>query len=34
LEVFPVFARATRTPSHRLHKPTGQAIVTLNGHDI
>jgi integrase len=22
-----------RTPSYRLHKPTGQAVVTLNGHD-
>jgi hypothetical protein len=23
-----------RTPSYRLHKPTGQAVVTLNGRDI
>lgn len=22
-----------RTPSYRLHKPTGQAVVTLNGRD-
>jgi hypothetical protein len=25
--------RRTRTPSYRLHKPTGQAVVTLNGRD-
>jgi integrase len=29
-----VFVCALRTPSYRLHKPTGQAVVTLNGHDI
>jgi hypothetical protein len=23
-----------RTPSYRLHKPTGQAVVTLNGKDV
>ena len=23
-----------RTPSYRLHKPSGQAVVTLDGHDI
>lgn len=23
-----------RTPSYRLHKPSGQAVVTLNGHDV
>src|SRR5689334_1811243 len=26
-------ARAPRTPSYRLHRPTGQAVVTLNGRD-
>lgn len=25
---------ASRLPSYRLHKPTGQAVVTLNGRDI
>jgi hypothetical protein len=25
--------RVPRTPSYRLHKPTGQAVVTLNGRD-
>src|SRR5947209_2875687 len=25
---------SVRTPSYRLHKPTGQAVVTLNGHDV
>lgn len=25
---------ATRTPSYRLHKPTGQAVVTLGGKDL
>jgi len=25
---------ATRTPSYRLHKPTGQAVVTLDGRDL
>jgi integrase len=24
---------SVRTPSYRLHKPSGQAVVTLNGHD-
>jgi integrase len=24
----------TRTPTYRLHKPTGQAVVTLNGRDL
>jgi integrase len=28
------FAVSVRTPSYRLHKPTGQAVVTLNGRDI
>lgn len=23
-----------KVPSYRLHKATGQAVVTLNGHDI
>ncbi len=23
-----------RTPSYRLHKPSGQAVVTLDGHDV
>jgi integrase len=27
-------ASPTRTPSYRKHKPTGQAVVTLNGRDI
>jgi hypothetical protein len=26
-------SRRPSTPSYRLHKPTGQAVVTLNGHD-
>jgi integrase len=26
--------RTPRTPSYRLHKPTGQAVVTLSGMDI
>ena len=25
--------RTPRTPSYRLHKPSGKAVVTLNGHD-
>src|SRR4051794_2631492 len=25
---------STRTPSYRLHKPTGQSVVTLSGRDI
>jgi integrase len=28
-----VSVRSTRTPSYRLHKPTGQAVVTLSGRD-
>ena len=28
-----MFARFTVTPSYRLHKPSGQAVVTLNGRD-
>src|SRR5215203_512318 len=24
----------TRTPSYRLHKPSGQAVVTIDGRDI
>jgi hypothetical protein len=28
------FAVSVRTPSYRLHKPTGQAVVTLNGRDV
>ena len=27
-------ARSLRTPTYRLHKPTGQAVVTLNGRDL
>ena len=23
-----------RTPSYRLHRPTGRAVVTLNGRDL
>ncbi len=26
--------RHPRTPSYRLHKPTGQAVVTINGRDL
>jgi integrase len=26
-------ARTPRTPSYRLHRPSGQAVVTLGGHD-
>src|SRR5262249_3365555 len=26
--------RPMRTPSYRLHKPSGQAVVTLDGHDV
>ena len=26
--------RSKRVPSYRHHKPTGQAVVTLNGHDF
>jgi len=25
---------SARTPSYRLHKPSGQAVVTLNGSDL
>jgi hypothetical protein len=28
-----VSVRTVRTPSYRLHKPTGRAVVTLNGRD-
>jgi integrase len=28
------YPRSPRTPSYRRHKPTGQAVVTLNGRDI
>ena len=34
LEVGTVSVRALRTPSYRPHKPTGQAVVTLNGRDF
>ena len=27
-------SRRMRTPSYRLHKPSGQAVVTLDGHDV
>jgi integrase len=27
-------ARSTRSPSYRLHNPTGQAVVTLSGADV
>lgn len=27
-------ARTPRTPSYRLHKPTGQAVVTIRGRDL
>ena len=27
-------AARVRVPSYRRHKPTGQAVVTLNGHDV
>src|SRR5262245_35430468 len=26
--------RTLRTPKYRLHRPSGQAVVTLNGRDI
>jgi hypothetical protein len=29
-----VSVRTPRTPSYRLHKPTGQAVVTLDGRDF
>jgi hypothetical protein len=29
-----VSARPPRTPSYRLHKPSGQAVVTLGGRDV
>ena len=29
-----MFARSPRTPSYRLHKPSGQAVVTINGQDV
>ena len=34
LEIWPVSAPTFRTPSYRYHKPSGQAVVTLNGRDI
>jgi hypothetical protein len=34
LEVVPVSAKHSRTPSYRPHKASGQAVVTLNGRDI
>jgi integrase len=34
LEALPVPARKSRTPSYRLHKPSGQAVVTLSGKDV
>ena len=34
LEVWPVSAPSLGTPSYRLHKPSGQAVVTLDGRDI
>ena len=34
LEVWPVSAPTFRTPSYRHHKPSGLAVVTLNGRDI
>jgi hypothetical protein len=30
----PRFHPRSRVPSYRRHKPTGQAVVTLNGRDI
>src|SRR5262245_38049462 len=30
----PVSARSARTPSYRLHRPTGQAVVTIDGRDL
>src|SRR5690349_21437477 len=27
-------ARPRRIPSYRLHKPTGQGVVRLDGHDV
>src|SRR5947209_1115470 len=27
-------SRRMTTPSYRLHKPSGQAVVTLDGHDV
>jgi len=34
LEVDSVSTRTVRTPKYRLHRPTGQAVVTLNGRDF
>jgi len=34
LEPFAMPSKAPKTPSYRLHKPTGQAVVTLGGRDI
>ena len=30
----PISISAPRVPSYRRHKPSGQAVVTLNGRDI
>ena len=29
-----MFAQSLRTPSYRLHKPSGQAVVTINRQDV
>jgi hypothetical protein len=29
-----VSARTLRTPSYRLHRPSGLAVTTLNGRDV
>ena len=34
LKRFPTREPAPRVPSYRRHRPTGQAVVTLNGRDI
>jgi hypothetical protein len=34
MEALPVPARNSRTPSYRLHRASGQAVVTLNGRDV
>jgi hypothetical protein len=34
LEVWPVSAPTLRTPLYRHHKPSHQAVVTLNGRDV
>ena len=30
----PTLSDAARIPSYRRHKPSGQAVVTLNGRDF